>query len=221
MFLVCFAVKEEAAPFARRARTWTNVRILITGMGARNTELALRPALEEPPTLVLTCGFAGGLNPALHSGQVVFSLDEQVRAESALRAAGGQPARFHFAHRIATTAAEKAVLRQATGADAVEMESQVVRDLCRERNIPSATVRVILDAAADDLPLDFNRLLTSDCELHAGRLAATLLKSPGKMGVLVRFRKQTQVAAEKLGEALAAAISHISFSMYSPTIFPQ
>jgi nucleoside phosphorylase len=155
----------------------------------------------------LTCGFAGGLNPALPSGQVVFSTDDHTEIESALRAAGAQPARFHFADRIAMTAKEKAALRQATGADAVEMESQVVRNLCRERSISSATIRVILDTAAEDLPLDFNRLLTPDFRIHAGRLAATLLKSPGTIGVLIRFRKQTQAAAEKLAEALRGVVA--------------
>jgi len=203
MFLVCFAVKEEAAPFARYVKTIPEVRLLVTGMGARNTEHALRPALEDRPTLVLTCGFAGGLNPALASGQVVFSLDPTTTLEPVLLSAGAQPARFHFADHIATSAREKADLRRTTSADAVEMESQVVRNLCQERNIASGTIRVILDAVGEDLPLDFNRLLTADYKIHAGKLAVTLLRSPGKIGALIRFQKQTQAAAAKLAEALA------------------
>jgi len=204
MFLVCFAVKEEAAPFAARAKAMPGVRILVTGMGARNAERALRPALQQPVGMVLTCGFAGGLNPALACGQVVFSLDEHPGLEAALRASGAQPARFHFADRVATTAAEKAALRRETGADAVEMESRVMRNLCREQGIPSATVRVILDTAGEDLPLDFNRLLTAEYQIHPGKLAAALLKSPGKVGALLAFRKQTQAAAAELARVLVA-----------------
>ena len=204
MVLVCFAVKEEAAPFARRAKALGEVRLLVTGMGARNAERALRPALADPPTLVLTCGFAGGLGPALASGRVVFSLDETIGLEPALRAAGAIPGRFHFADRVATTAAEKAALRQQTGADAVEMESQVMREICRQRGIASGTVRVILDAADQDLPLDFNRLLTEEQKIHPGKLAAALLRSPGKVGALLRFQTQVRAAAESLAQVLAA-----------------
>jgi hypothetical protein len=160
----------------------------------------------EPLSLVLTCGFAGGLNPELASGQVVFHLDENTGLEAALRAAGAQPARFHCSGRVATTAAEKAALWRKTGADVVEMESEVIRRLCEERGIPSGTVRVILDAAGEDLPLDFNRLLTADHKIHPGKLAAALIRSPGKVGALLQFRRRIRAAAESLAVVLEAVI---------------
>jgi hypothetical protein len=82
------------------------------------------------------------------------------------------------------------------------MESQVICAVCREQNIPSATVRVILDTANEDLPLDFNQLMTADQKLSYGKLALALAKSPGKIGVLLRLQKEGEAAAGKLAVVL-------------------
>src|ERR1043166_2148427 len=127
MILVCFAVKEEAGPFRKMTGGIAGIEVLVTGMGIKNAESAIRAAIEnEKPKLVLTCGFAGGLRPGLESGVVVFSANRANDLEAALVWAGARPSKFRCAQKVATTVAEKAVLWKETGADAVEMESGVV-----------------------------------------------------------------------------------------------
>src|SRR5262252_334130 len=105
--LVCFAVKEEAAPFKAAIGSRQNIQILLTGMGQRNADRSISSALStQKPTLVLTCGFAGALNPDFSLGTVLFSCDE-ARLQLCLLAAGALLARFHCANRVASTAAEK------------------------------------------------------------------------------------------------------------------
>ncbi len=205
--LVCFAVKEEARSLNELAASRPDVKTLLTGIGPRNAEQSIRAAITaRKPALVLSCGFAGGLRPGLASGAVVFSTDRESGLEPALLAAGAQPAKFHFVPKVATTAEEKRALWNATSADAVEMESQVICKVCREQKIPSAIVRVILDTAEEDLPLDFNRLMNNRQEMDYGKLAVALVKSPGKIGSLLRLQKQSQAAAEKLAQVLAEAL---------------
>src|SRR5208283_241790 len=71
--LVCFALKEEAALFRKIAADKPGVAIIVTGVGRKNAEKSLREFLAtNSPELVLTCGFAGGLNPDLKLGDIVF-----------------------------------------------------------------------------------------------------------------------------------------------------
>ena len=201
--LVCFAVKEEAKPFQRLIGSRPDIKVLITGMGQQNAERAIRSALEQQKfALVLTCGFAGGLNPDLKLGEVVFETsDENLRAK--LLGAGAKPLKIFCADRIATTVAEKKKLRAETGADAVEMESAAIHAVCHKRGIPCATVRVISDTASEDLPLDFNALSKPDKNLDYGKLFLAIAKSPGKIGALMQLQKKTKFAAEQLAGVLA------------------
>jgi nucleoside phosphorylase len=208
--LICFALKEEASPFRKIAAGKPGISVLITGIGRQNADKSVRDFLAaSSPELVFTCGFAGGLDPDLKPGEVVFELsepqlptpDSQLQAQ--LLAAGARPAKFFCADRIATTVAEKKRLRDETGADAVEMESATIHAVCRERGIPCATVRVISDTANEDLPLDFNVLSKPDQSLDYGKLFLAIAKSPGKLGALMRLQKQTRLAAERLAEVLA------------------
>jgi adenosylhomocysteine nucleosidase len=221
--LICFALKEEAAPFRKIAAGKSGISILITGIGLKNAEKSVREFLAiNSPELVLTCGFAGGLNPDLKLGEVVFETanaplapslsppsGERVSARtgeglfSKLSAAGAKPAKFFCADRITTTVAEKKKLRAETGADAVELESEAIHAVCREHGIPCATVRVVLDAANEDLPLDFNALAKPDMNLDYGKLAWAIARSPGKIGALRRLQQNCQSAANQLAAVLS------------------
>ena len=202
-FLVCFAVKEEAKFFIPRSERGGSIQGWITGMGRRNAAESLREAVAAVrPERVLTCGFAGGLNPDLPLGTVLYDHDYDAGVEEALSDLGARPAKFHCSRRVAITAAEKRMLWETTEADAVEMESSVIRNLCREWHIPSATIRVISDPADEDLPLDFNALMTSEDNIHYGRMALAILASPRKIPQLIAFQRQTVTAARELGRVL-------------------
>jgi len=201
--LVCFALKEEVKSFDRFVGLRPHVRILLTGIGSRNAEKTLRAALvTQRPKLVLSCGFAGGLRPGLASGTVVFAADAGTALGSALLAAGAEPARFHCARRVAATAEEKRLLWESTAAAAVETESGVICAICHEHKTPNAIVRVVLDTASQDLPLDFNQLMTAGQRMDYGKLALVVMKSPGKIAALLRLRRQARIAAGKLAEVL-------------------
>lgn len=213
--LVCFAVKEEAKFFsplrevrvAKGAREQVRMRafcqVWITGMGRTNAARSIREAIEKAkPERIITAGFAGGLNPDLKVGDVLYDQDFDAGLATQLEDLGAISAKFYCHRRVAITAQEKQALWKETGADAVEMESSVIRTICKEFHIPSATVRVISDDAHQDLPLDFNALMTSEDSIDFPKLIWTVLRKPSRIPRLIEFQRQTIFAAQRLGSVL-------------------
>lgn len=201
--LVTFAVKEEMKFFP----ALPGIRRYITGMGRDNAERAIESALAEiQPRLVLTCGFAGALNPTLKSGEIIFHADDSSELHGKLKEAGGTPVSFFCARRVAITSEEKQRLWRGTGLDAVEMESESIRDICRDRNIPSATIRSISDTAHEDLPLDFNKLLSPAQKINYTKLTWALVRAPFKLAELLAFQQKTVDASKSLGAFLTKVL---------------
>lgn len=211
--LVCFAVKEEARFFmdgmvcqadqAGKKPHPPLYQVWMTGMGRRNAVEGVRQAIAlVRPKRVITSGFAGGLNPKLKFGTIVYDEDFDAGFGPQLEQAGAVRGTFYCHRRVAITAGEKAALWQSTGADAVEMESSAIRNICREQKIPSATIRVISDNAGQDLPLDFNALMTPEDRIHYPKLIWAVLSRPGRIGKLMDFQRQTMAASRQLGAVL-------------------
>jgi adenosylhomocysteine nucleosidase len=208
--LICFAVREEAVFVSPMPELKGGLQLLITGMGRRNASTRFTQTLERvAPERVLTCGFAGALDPALTIGDVLYDEDFDAGFGRHLDRLGARAGTFYCSARVAVTAAEKSTLRARYGADAVEMESSVIRTLCRERGIPSATVRVISDLANVDLPLDFNALMTSDQRISTGKLLSALARSPRSIPRLLELQRDTRVAARRLADVLRGLIPFI------------
>jgi len=200
--LVCFAMEDEARAFRKLVAGRESISILVTGIGQKNAERVVREFLAgHSPQQVFTCGFAGGLNPGLKTGDLIYATDDAGLAEK-LAHDGARAVKFFCSPRIATTTTEKAELRRTTGADAVEMESEIIQAVCRERGIPCATLRAISDAAGDALPLDFNQLANTDQSLNYGKLAWAIARAPKKIPAFLQLQRHCRVAADNLATVL-------------------
>lgn len=224
--LIFFAVPEEASPFLKSARRrgisarplppllpdtrrWSVGfhEVHVSGMGPRRAASAAQAALKaSPPQWLITAGFAGGLNPAWRIGDVLREVDPGFPLNLSSIAPPSTLASFHCASHVAVTVSQKADLYRSTRCDAVEMESGVIRQLCRDASVPSATIRVISDTASQDLPLDFNALMTPDQRMDFRRLAWQLLRSPGRIPPLLHFQKQLGIASSQLAANLACSV---------------
>ena len=191
-------LKWPGAAFSREA-AWKNSRwfLIANGPGPRLVERAL----ERKPDVdrILSVGFCGALDPALQIGDIVVS-GEVPKGLGASFVQGDVVS----VDRVAFTAREKCDLRAATGAAVVEMESAAVAQKAREWDVPFGCVRVVSDAAGDDLPLDFNRYRDADGRFDRTRIALAALGRPFTvLPGLIRLDRHCRRAAERLGEFLA------------------
>jgi adenosylhomocysteine nucleosidase len=202
--LVFFALAQEAAPYARKMSGQNACRWVVTGAGPLNArQAAHRSLIDYRPEIAYTCGYAGGLNPILQRNTILFEAAPGFAHQRRLLDLGAVPARFSTTNRIMITAAEKKQLRAETGADAVDMESGVIHEVCAAQRISCATVRIISDTAEEDLPLDFNALLTVQAKPSYVKLAAALLKQPGKLKELIALQTRLKESARLLAGFLA------------------
>ena len=135
------------------------------GAGAEAAARATRLLVDgHRPAVVITAGFAGGLDPALPRGTVIRPRRAVSRAAGpAIEFTAGQGETDDLTivsvDRVVTTAAAKRDLATATGAALVDMETYAVAAAARDAGLPCAAVRVISDDASQDLPREIAALV--------------------------------------------------------------
>jgi adenosylhomocysteine nucleosidase len=201
---------EWGIEFARRAEIRGESWILAAdGPGpALATRAAMAASGDRNPRAMISTGFCGGLDPALKPCDVfvasrVRDLDHHRSFEALPVSAGTRHAEGELAsqNRVASTAREKAELRR-SGASVVEMEAAAVAAVAEKRHAPFYCVRVVSDGAAEDMPLDFNRLRDRDGRFSRRRVARAALLRPWSIAGLVRLANNCRKAANYLGDFL-------------------
>lgn len=207
--LVCFALKQEAAPFIKRVRDNPQMATLVTGMGLANADRAVRSALaNEPFHTVFSCGFAAGLDPTLATGTVLFHTDRPELREI-LQKSGAVSGRFVLVQNLLISARDKHAIFKRTKADAAQYESEAIQAICRQHNIPFAVVRVILDTANENLPLDFNRFLYDTGRFSYTKFFMALGCAPHKIWAIVHLARRCTAAAHNLAQVLTTAVNEL------------
>ena len=112
---------------------------------------------------------------------------------------------FYSSSRILITPGEKASAYEKTGADAVEMESVAIHEICKIYGIPCATVRVISDTANEELTLNFNSFMNSEMKLSYVKMAWALCRKPWIAPRLIRFGSRIKCSARQLANTLTLA----------------
>ncbi|MGL6225602.1 MAG: hypothetical protein ACRC10_03135 [Thermoguttaceae bacterium] len=103
-------------------------------------------------------------------------------------------------NQIVAKVAEKQELWQKTGANLVDMESYAIAEICRERNVPFRSVRIVLDTAEDELPGEIERLGQPDLTTarKVGAFFGMIFKRPSCVLDLYHFKERALIAADLL-----------------------
>lgn len=149
--LVAAAFRRELSFFSRSLPAGVN--LVFTGMGGAPAHRAAARALESGRyRLVVSTGFAGGTQPGLKVGDLVWAEEAldlaSGRAFIPRRAPGNgsfKSGRFVTVPRIVSDPQTKEELGRSFGALAVEMETSGVAQAALEAGVPWVALRAILD----------------------------------------------------------------------------
>lgn len=203
----------------------TDVDVLLTGIGWEDlffniAHRALRDLLKRKPDYCVSTGLAGGLNDQLHPGDVVAASQLSLRQgggrilsnKRLLKVAENCGARIVSVliteNHIVSEASTKS--RMSQFGDFVDMESYHILQIVNGTQIPAIAVRGISDAANDDLPLDFNKIIGRDGTLRKRQLFGELVRNPKKISSLIRFGRQSKKASHAVADFLDRFITSLA-----------
>jgi hopanoid-associated phosphorylase len=148
---------------------------------------------------IVSFGVAGGLSPALRSGDIVIASEivaatnRWVAAEGLSQALYGLPEGEHRIVRGVLVGVEevvlgqqaKAALRASTGADAVDMESHIAARYAEQYGLPFAALRVISDPAHRALPEIAAAALKQNGDVDVWKVMRGIARRPSQIRALV------------------------------------
>ena len=223
--LVTFAVEAEFAPW-RKLRDFipgnnglaeyhcarigdADVNILLTGIGAKGAWLeATKVIWDGDIDVCVSSGLAGALRSDHKAGDILVATmanapawkksvaSDQYLVELAATGGARTVGAFLTADRVILTASEKQALGKI--ADAVEMESAEVLYEAAAFGAKVVAIRAVSDCAEEDLPVDFNRATTPAGEMSIPRILSEVARHPTSMPSLIRFGRQSRMAAARL-----------------------
>lgn len=186
------------------------VRVVVTGMGARPAERAADAAIADGATAIISTGFCGALDPALELGHVVVPAQvrdartgEQFACAPALAGGAG---RQHGTLVTTPQVVRDPAARAALAGVAVDMESAGIARACARAGVPFAAVRAVTDRAGDHLP-HMDGVVDDAGRVHALRMAQRLARHPGEIAAWARLARGAGAARRGLVPVITSLLA--------------
>ncbi|MGI9115849.1 MAG: hypothetical protein ACR2FX_12655 [Chthoniobacterales bacterium] len=224
MIAVTFALPAESSAFVRRLGerrrdgriirgrlSGQAISLFHTGVGALECEKRLRTFLQrERPRVLISSGFCGATRDALVPGDILIA-ENYSSAELMSAVKRSIPdttfGRLFSADRVVDPAKDRYAVGREHDAMAIDMESGVIARICREREIPMLSLRVVSDSPAAPFPAPAEVLF--DVVAQRTKLSAVfahLARHPAAAMRLVHFSRQIATARTSLAEALCLTL---------------
>ncbi len=199
----------------REAKILAGAPVVIGGGDLVSLTGRLEDELRGEVAGVVSFGLCGALDPALKVGDLVigeavaddadsYDADTEWVARIAALLPEAKVGRFARAEQPVATAADKAALRQRTGAIAVDLESFPVARLARWFGVPFAVIRAVSDSADRALPPAAQVGLGADGRPAIGPVFASLKSNPWQIGALIRTALEAEDGFHALERARQA-----------------
>jgi adenosylhomocysteine nucleosidase len=183
---------------------------LVTGVGRAAAGRVAEVACRLPARLVIAAGFCGGLDGRLAVGDVIAPIEvcDEAGGRWACHPLPGltQAGRLLTASRIIGEPTEKRDIGRRFAADAVDMETAAVAEVCAARGVPFAAVRAVSDAAGTALSPRLAGLLAGG-RVSPWKAAGAVLRQPSLLAEFRRLARDTRAAAANLAATLVGLVS--------------
>lgn len=174
------------------------------GIGAEAARRAAEAIIAiYKPAMIISAGFAGGLDPALRAGhaltpRLVIDAGDGSRTDSGT----GEGVLVSFG--AVADSEQKASLARAYGADVVDMEAAAVSRCAQAHGIQFTACKVVSDARDQRLP-PIGRFMAADGQFQSFRFLAHVAVRPWLWAGVGRLARNSAIAAQSLCKRLAAS----------------
>ncbi len=228
--LVTFAVADEFAPW-RKLRSFQQMEgkmdveafrcsvgdlevcALLTGIGGEKAWVnAVKLIWNLDVDMCISSGLAGGLRAEHALGEVIVAREvesiswkrriqcDPEMVELAFHCGAKEVQLMYSADHVIVSAAEKNTLGKV--ADVVDMESGDILYEAAAFGARVVAIRAISDVSEQDMPIDFNRVVTDEGDVSISCVLGEVVRHPSALPSLVRFGRQSRAAAEALARFL-------------------
>ena len=226
MIAITFALPAESSDFVRRLENarpnsregvesfrgqlhGRSVAVIHTGVGRKTCRERLEVLLRrENFEYLISAGFAGALEKDLRVGHLLVSENfssPELLGSPKLNLADETTflGRLLTVPRMVESVRDRESLNKQHGAAAVDMETEIIAELCKAHNLPMLSIRAISDTASEPFPAPANVLFdVAKQRTDFLRLGGYLVTHPSAFGRLNAFRERVAVARKALTDAL-------------------
>ena len=231
MIAVTFALPAESSDFLRRLSNQSRIvrngvkiirgiiadreiEVLHTGVGEKHCRERLGKFLEDQQfDLLISSGFAGALNDQLRVGDLLLAKNFSTVDPNGKRSFSSLP--IHIADLLTASALidssdERNNVGRASGAAAVDMETEFIARACAARGIPLLSLRVITDTPLEPFPAPAHVLFDiAGQRTDLAKLTKFFLTHPNRVPRLVQFARRIAQARKTLADALVTVVRQL------------
>ncbi|MDP9097424.1 MAG: hypothetical protein M3N48_00320 [Verrucomicrobiota bacterium] len=226
MIAITFALPAESSDFVRLLENRVSVSregvetirgrlhekslvVIHTGVGKKVSRERMETLLRrERFEYLISSGFAGALEKDLKVGHLLVAENfssPQLLGSPKLVLADDKTfvGKLLTVSRMIVTIEERESLNKKTGAAAVDMETEILAEVCAAHDLPMLSLRAISDTPSEPFPVPAQVLFdVAKQGTDFFRLGSYLLTHPGAFARLNSFRQRVAVARKALADAL-------------------
>ena len=187
------------------------VRLCLSGMIPHIAKERVTRFLDNHvPELMISCGLAGALSPKILVGDLIVQSQDATLSAHAGEALKQRSLSYHIGPLVTVsqpvlTPEARRKVSLSSQAIGVDMESQTIAELCRQRGIRCMAIKGVSDGIEDDL----SPILGGFEIIHIPKIARHVLSSPSTWGLASRIARQSYSAATNLGQGVWATLQAI------------